>query len=452
MRKILIFLLSLSLVVGLALSVQAASEKYDVSEMDLSLEIPSEYIVFTREMEKDDPAWLDYGISKQDLMDQFTARHIYLNAVLPNGNEEIVVTMEENIITEFNGLGDTSLLMLASSLKDGYEEHGIFVSSYDIYHHPQLEFIRIYFNTEDKTTYGLQYYTIYGGQAMNFTMRSYDGPISRTQENTIQNVVNSIDLHFYVPIKSPFEETPAFVHIDPDTGTTFTVPANWSVQPFSKKREVLDIQFFCEEDPALMISYASNDLWTELTFFERLYMNRLKTEELLSSTEYIAEMMDIPESEISKKVFNDEDYYFIETSYATEMYGTNFSGKINQVIHIEDGWAYMFNFYGESGNPHFDEFVQLIKSVEYGDMGSSGTGTGWIIMTTAVVIVLCVLFVRRRTADPKIATEKENKAVQNKNPVQQGFFYCHRCGNRLPADSLFCNVCGTRLVEKEGKR
>ena len=447
MRKLFTFFVSLLLVVSLTLSVHAVSEEFVISEMGLSLSIPSEYIVFTRDMDKNDPAFADFGITKETLMDQFTTGHIYLNAVLPDGNEEIVVTMEENMISEFNGLGETSLLMLASALKDGYEEYGISVSSYDIYHHTQLEFIRIYFNTTDKTTYGLQYYTIYGGQAMNFTIRSYDGPISGSQERTIRNVVDSVDLHFYVPTKMPDEETPAFVHTDPDTGTTFTVPANWSVQPFSKEREMLDIQFSCAEDPALMISYASYDLWSELSFFEKMFTSRSKAEELLSSTEYIAEMMEVPESSISKKVFNGKEYYFLETTYATEMYGTNFSSKVNLAVRIEDGWCYMFYFYGKLNNPHYDEFVQLVKSVEYGDAGKSGVGGGWLIVTVAVAIILCAIIIRKKKQPKKVL--QETATIRSEAKIQPEYIFCHQCGNKLPADSLFCNVCGTRLIEKE---
>lgn len=449
MKKIAAIFMAIMLAINLAIPARAASEEYEVSEMGISLEIPDEYIVFTRDMDKNDPAFADFGVSKETLMDQFDTGHIYLNAVLPSGNEEIVVTMEENIISEFNGLGETSLLMLASTLKDGYEEYGISVSSYDIYHHPQLEFIRIYFNTTDKTTYGLQYYTIYGGQAMNFTMRSYDGPISGSQERTIQNVVDSVDLHFYVPTKTPAAETPAFVHTDPDTGTTFTVPANWSVQPFSKERDILDIQFSCAEDPALMISYASYDLWSELSFFEKLFMSRSKAEELLSSTEYIAEMMEVPESSISKKVINDKEYYFVETTYATEMYGMNFSSKVNLAVHIEDGWCYMFYFYGESNNPHYDEFVQLVKSVKYGDVGTSGAGVGIAVVIIITAAIVCVIVILKKKSKKKPVTTATPKIAQPEILIDQDYIYCHHCGNKLPNDSLFCNVCGTKMI-KEG--
>ena len=449
MRKLFAFFVSLLLVVSLTLSVHAVSEEFVISEMGLSLSIPSEYIVFTRDMDKNDPAFADLAITKETLMDQFTTGHIYLNAVLPNGNEEIVVTMEENMISEFNGLGETALLMLASTLKDGYEEYGISVSSYDVYHHAQLEFIRIYFNTTDKTTYGLQYYTIYGGQAMNFTMRSYDGPISGLQERTIQSVVDSVDLHFYVPTKTPVEATPAFVHSDPDTGTTFTVPANWSVHPFSKEREYLDIQFSCAEDSTLLISYSSHDIWSELPFFEKLFVSRSNASDLLASTTDVAEEYGVPESSVSRKTYNGVEYYIIEAPYMTDMYGTTFSVTANQAIRIENGWVYAFNFYGTKNNPHYPEFEQLLNSVEYGDTGASGIGSVWIIIAIAVVLTPGVVIIRKK----KTQQRKVVKAPVDRTEIhiQQEYIFCHQCGNKLPVDSLFCNLCGARLIEEDNQ-
>lgn len=448
MKKIAAMFMAIMLISNLVIPARAASEEYVVSEMGLSLAIPDTYIVFTRDIDKNDPALADFGISKEELMNQLTAGHIYLNAVLPDGNEEIVVTMEENIISEFNGLGETSLLMLASTLKEGYEEYGMSVSSYDVYHHPQLEFIRIYFNTADKTTYGLQYYTIYGGQAMNFTMRSYDGPISRTQEKTIQNVVDSVDLHFYVPTKTPIKETPAFLHTDPDTGTTFTVPANWSVQPFSKERNYLDIQFGCAADPALLISYSSYDIWSELSFIEKLFVSRKNATDLMASISEVAEEYGVPESSVSTKRYNGVEYYIIEIPYTTEMYGTSISVLATQAVRIENGWAYAFNFGANKNNPHFSEFEQLLSSVEFGDKGTSGSGGGWVLVIAVVAVILGLTIFRKKKAQQKETAVSATTAIVE-TKTQQEYFFCHKCGNKLPADSMFCNVCGARLIEKE---
>lgn len=34
---------------------------------------------------------------------------------------------------------------------------------------------------------------------------------------------------------------------------------------------------------------------------------------------------------------------------------------------------------------------------------------------------------------------------KNENNTSTEFIYCHKCGKKLPADSMFCSSCGTRL-------
>ena len=160
-------------------------------------------------------------------------------------------------------------------------------------------------------------------------------------------------------------------------------------------------------------------------------------------------MMEVPESSISKKVFNGTEYYFVETTYATEMYGMNFSSKVNLAVHIEDGWCYMFYFYGESNSPHYDEFVQLVKSVEYGDVGTSGAGVGIAVVIIITAAIVCVIVILKKKSKKRPATAATPKIAQPEILIDQDYIYCHHCGNKLPNDSLFCNICGTKMI-KEG--
>jgi hypothetical protein len=57
------------------------------------------------------------------------------------------------------------------------------------------------------------------------------------------------------------------------------------------------------------------------------------------------------------------------------------------------------------------------------------------------------------TEEPKIAgiplgyEEPEGRPA----PQQAGWFFCNRCGNRVPPGSLFCNRCGNRVLQPEGE-
>lgn len=73
MKKIAAIFMAIILVINLAIPARAASEEYEVSEMDISLEIPDEYIVFTRDMDKNDP---------HSLILVFLKKHLWISLIL----------------------------------------------------------------------------------------------------------------------------------------------------------------------------------------------------------------------------------------------------------------------------------------------------------------------------------------------------------------------------------
>ena len=135
----------LLLVMPFNLSVFAASNTYDLDELELQVTIPTGYSVITRDTPASDPIFSDLGISKSALISHFEASNIYLNAISNTYNEEVVVTMAENNLTNFSLLSDMALETLTSAMIDQYKNYGISVSKYDIYHHSQAKFVRLYF-------------------------------------------------------------------------------------------------------------------------------------------------------------------------------------------------------------------------------------------------------------------------------------------------------------------
>lgn len=241
------FIVALTIVVLLAMpfniSVLAASNTYDLDELELQVTIPNGYSVITRDTPSNDPIFSDLGTTKSALINQFESSNIYLNAISDTYNEEVVVTMVQNSIINFSLLSDTSLNALASTLVNQYTNYGINVSKYEIYQHSQAKFIRLYFTDIGKTVYGLQYYTIYDGKAINFTMRSYEGSLSSRQETAIKTIVDSIKYDKAPPVADQGEDTNSFIHSDSDSGVTFTVPTNWKQEELTKDREFIDVKF-----------------------------------------------------------------------------------------------------------------------------------------------------------------------------------------------------------------
>lgn len=462
MRRMMSLLIISALILSSVVSVNAASNTYYLPELQLSVDIPSKYDVFTLDMDTNDPLFSEYGTTKSELTSQLSASNIYLNAVDPKGSEEIVITMADNIISDFEGLSDTVLLTMASAVEGEYEKYGIEVSKYDIYRHSQVAFVRLYFHDSANSAYGLQYYTVYNSKSVNLTLRSYSGSISSSQESTMLSIIKSVEIDNYSPQDTTSESTAAFTHKDTATGASFTVPANWKEESLSKDREYIDVKFASTKESGLVIMYGSTDLWSLLPASERVGYTRADVDNSIFTRADIAEMFGTLGS-VTTKTYNGKEYYFAEVTTTSDAYGVNLSVTVTHVLRIENGWAYWFQFGGKSSSPYFKDFEQLIKSVDYPDYSKTNSdGPVGIIVAILVIaggIILAIVLIHRKKKAEKekyLSVEYTEQVPQQHSETKQQpihqlpkkeLRYCHKCGSQLPSDSAFCHKCGVKIPE-----
>lgn len=210
MRRLsLIMVLSLILASFTPMTLMAtdAVNTYELSELDLSLDIPNKYLVITRETDENDPVFSKYNVDKESTITYFEAHNIYLSALADDNSEEITVTMVSNEVEDINTISDLELEVIISSIKEELKKYNINILDYEIYQHTQTKFLKVHFYDSAHTSYGLQYYTICNYKSMNFTLRSYLGDVSSEQESTIQTVVDSIKYNATVLGSEQDEET-----------------------------------------------------------------------------------------------------------------------------------------------------------------------------------------------------------------------------------------------------
>ena len=71
MRKIWILAALVILLVSLSISASAASDTYDLPELELQVDIPSEYTVITRDTPENSPIFSQIGKTKAETMKLF---------------------------------------------------------------------------------------------------------------------------------------------------------------------------------------------------------------------------------------------------------------------------------------------------------------------------------------------------------------------------------------------
>ena len=449
------FVLSFSF---LSVPVFASSNSYTLDELGLAVTIPSKYDVVTQDTSPNSSIFSDRGLSGSDIIDQFKANGIYLNALANDGsNEEIVVTMADGVFDNLSEFSNTSLKTLASSLVEGYESYGLTITSYDIYEHSQAKFIRIRFTDTTNSVYGLQYYTNYDAKTINFTLRSYSGDISQNQEETIKCVVDSI-VFDTDPLVAPIvSETDSFVYTDKDTNTKFTVPANWYKEELSKDREYIDVKFASGKEEGLVIMYGSTDLWASMSSSDKVGLQRSDFNSSQFTVSDMEEYFGVDAGKVSKATYNGTEYFTAVQSSKQEMYGTSFLVDITRVVRFYNGWLYEFQFGGTKDSDYFSDFEKLLNSVQYTDVGgeplldstpSTDNNKFLIWLGVAIVVSLLVVVVVVKRSKKRNQPNKETPSMkafdeQTKPPLDLKL-RCSNCGNELSPDSLFCHICGTR--------
>lgn len=372
----------LSLIMALFMSFAAGAEsntEYWLEDLGMSIYIPSEYIAFTRDIDDNDPNLSACGLEKSYLSDLFELGDIYLDAWDRDVNFEILVTMTESTISDFNLISDSTLTLLASRLDSEYESYGITIEKTAIYQHEQAKFIKIYAQTSgEDTAYVLQFYTTYDNKAINISLRSNYGRIDAGTELDFTAIVDSV--HFdkepqAVQAAQAAPDTEAFTYTDKDTGVEFTVPSNWVRETLSDDSQDLDAMFASNKDPGMCIAYASADIWSEVPFYEKIGSSRADINNSAFTPDELAKVLDIPKNELTSVRYNGKEYYKRASTELTAASGEALEISTTYLMRIENGYVYAFQFSGDESNLYYGDFEALLKSVKY-PAGESTVSSG----------------------------------------------------------------------------
>lgn len=395
----------------------ASENNVRIEEMELSLSVPNSYSIINDNTPANDSVFEKIGVTKSELLTQFKGKNIYLNCISQNNNEEIVVTMTPNSISDFNLLSDTSLKALASALVEQYKTYNISVSKYEVYQQSQAKFIKVYFQDITQSAYGLQYYTIFDQKAMNFTLRSYDGNISTSQENTIQSIVDSIQFDGEAQKQNEGADTSSFVYEDNTSGIKFTVPNNWEKTPLSKERQYIDVKFSSTKEDGLSILFGATDLWNQLPSYDKAGMTRAELNDSQLSASDIAEMLNLEPGKVSEKRFNNIHFYITEVTSSSDVYGLNITATITHAIHFQNGWLYWFQFSATNESSYYKDFEAMLKStyiegstIDTGNVSSPLKGNDtvqtseipWLIFVIIILAVGIIFLVYRHKKNNKV--------------------------------------------------
>ena len=311
---------------------------------------------------------------------------------------------------------------------------------------------------------------------MNFTMRSYAGSLSSRQETAIKTTVDSILFDNAPPVTEQGEDTDPFQYTDTDTGVTFTVPANWKQKEFNEERELIDVKFVSTKEDGCAMIFGTVDMWEQMSAVDRIGYSRSDINNSAFTKQDIAEIYGTTVDKISTVTYNGVQYFIAEINTSSDVYVMDISMTMTQLVYIDNGWMYMFQFNGTRTHKFYSDFEKLLNSVKYlvvsnveateaskpttsvpdhSNQGSSNdskdnSGVTAVVALLLIVpaIVVAVVVTRKKnteTTNQSGYSTNNNALVTKPASDREHTITCKKCGQALPSDSVFCYMCGTQI-------
>lgn len=436
MRKLFCCCFVIMLLLAAAIPVSAEGNTYQLPELDMTIEIPSTYDVFTLDMDEDDPLFEKYNYSKEMLTNWLQSGNSILNAIEKDGNREIFITVfQDAVLSDFHHMSEKELTAFADALQaEGLGPESP-INRYEIYQHPEMTFLLIYCQDLNSGKYILQGYTVYGGLNFYIYMISPTA-IKATDKKMMQLIIDSISVEQTLPVDTCDAEVSLYT--DKETGVTFQYSSLWREIPL-EENEFMELKLASKADSSVQIMYGSTDLWANISLENRIGYSRKSLDSLLFTEEGIKEMFgDV--LYISEEIYGDHTYFRASGMGIVNVNGTVLSERVTMLVRIENGWRYLFFFNGFEGDPYYADFEQLVSSVQYSSDYPLELLLGIAAVGIIVIVLISVFLLRSRK---KRSDAANASAVSAKQPI----LFCRECGKRLDPGSRFCSTCGTQVVE-----
>ena len=215
----------------------------------------------------------------------------------------------------------------------------------------QYKFVRLEY--EDSGYYLIEYFTTVGGEGYLFTFQGEYEFIEWEYEQ-IEKVINSVV--FDPPSKDSFYNYT-------ESKVAFIVPKGWTEAPKKEEWEYIDAKFTLDKDNAISINYIFTDFYEELPGAQKTLWSRDELNNSFFSYADVADIFGCDTKDISMVSYGGKEYFMAETlSTATSL---NLEIPMTQMLLLEEGNGYFYQFVGHRDSKYFDDFEFLVSNAKY---------------------------------------------------------------------------------------
>ncbi len=401
-------------------------ETYNIEEIGITIDIPSDWVAFTRDIDESNPILKNYGYTKEQLLAYMKESGIFLNAAPQDGSIEVIVRSFEIDFEDLNLLSDSELKTCSDGIVAEGEKAGMTITPvYEPYQHKQAKFL--IFNIQQKigntTVYGIEYFSVVNRKSIAITMQSYTGSmLSNSQEQEFKDIIDST--HF----------SGASAIVDQTNSQAKNTSNN-----IDSRLSITNIVF------GLLLTSL---VYTIPIIIYRYLIHKEPVEKKRGRTITIIYAV----------------CAFILMSLIKYVLGDSNPAGYSIVL-----WSYInYNILVRAKKKARKCSEENIGSTIYtsSDIGIQFDSTPTIIQDSQVNINSTPSTCGEASEDIHFPTIIEEKSIPDNQPSsehisslpspysicdhrrleKQPYVYCHQCGVQLPANAKYCNRCGTQLL------
>lgn len=209
-------LVTLCLFLGAPRATAADLTPWTLQDANLSLSLPSELAVVTRDGIQSNPEVFEtFGVDNNALQEILVGASAYLNGVAADASHEyMVIVVEpgaEQRFWNFNALSDNLLQEISKTIIKEMGKVGYQTAFEEVYRVGDVTYLVLYGSATQGGDDYRQYYTSVNGRMTSITMHSYTGPITDDQAALHRQVVDSATFLSIEPDPDPESDPSGFL-------------------------------------------------------------------------------------------------------------------------------------------------------------------------------------------------------------------------------------------------
>lgn len=342
-----------------------------LEEPGLEITIPGGFAAFTRDMDPAHPNFAQMGYTWEYAMESMEKGDVYLDALTPNGNLELLVISAEFPAEDLRFLSEIQLQEVLQTRKKQLEEAGAQRISAKVFEHHQAKFLQIDYSGDLgwTTGYAREYYTLYADKIINIALASYHGKLTAEQETVLAGIINNI--HFGTEPEENEPAAPAPKYTDDLTGLVISPPNLWMENPISAPNAGLSMQFTFSANTDKKIRIYSRDLFHDKVLeklipdFEPETCTRSDAGHELLTAEIVAEFLGCDVAEVFPTRYGGREYFRADIITTIKVGGKQQPVPACALVRIENGYLYMFQYIGATDDGSFLNFRKMVAKAVY---------------------------------------------------------------------------------------